>query len=115
MNHQEMYESAFNAKVDAFKDKDFYPALREQADDALSWHTGFGLNQIHASDFIDHLIVMPAAEIEKWANGESPLMWPQSVKDYGIEKAVAETYLRFAQKQGASLSARDSEILEKAC
>jgi hypothetical protein len=113
MNHQEMYEAAFNAKVEQFREKDFYPQLREQADKALNWHTGGGLIPVQAQDFINRIIVIPAAEIEQWAKGESLLTWPQAAIDYGIEKAVVETYLRYAESRGVSLSPHDKDILGK--
>jgi hypothetical protein len=97
MDYQQMYEATFNAKIDYFQDYDFYPRLRKQADEALIWHTGFGVNAISAIDFMNRIIVMPSTEIEKWQVGQSELRWTKEQIDYDTDKLAMEVSLRFVE------------------
>lgn len=70
-----IYESVFNRKIDHFSNHPMYAKLRHSADEALKYHTGFGLDAIHAGDFMDRIVKMPLAYIEAWLNGENQLTW----------------------------------------
>lgn len=69
------YEKVFNAKIDHFAEHPLYSKLRHSADEALRYHTGYGLDAIHAGDFMDRMVKMPLAYIEAWLNGKNQLMW----------------------------------------
>ena len=65
-NMLQVYEKRFNEKVDSFKDHPEYATLRKSADEALKYHTGYGLDAIHAQDFMDRIIKMPLNYIREW-------------------------------------------------
>lgn len=75
MNKCEEYENKFNVKIDTFKDHPKYEWLREYADDALSFHTGFGFMAIKAVDFMDRIIQKPVEYIRDWLDGKNNLEW----------------------------------------
>lgn len=70
-----VYEKRFNEKIDCFKNHPKYAQLRKSADEAIRWHTCFGLDAIHAQDFMDRIIKMPLAYIEDWLNNKNALDW----------------------------------------
>ncbi len=69
------YESTFNEKIDYFKNHEKYDWLREYADSALRFHTGFGLLAIKAIDFMDRINKMPLDYIQDWLDGKNQLEW----------------------------------------
>lgn len=73
MNKCEEYENKFNSKIDIFKDHPKYGWLRKYADDALSFHTGFGFMAIKAADFMDRIIEKPIEYIRDWLDGKNQL------------------------------------------
>lgn len=73
--HKENYEKSFNEKIDYFKEHPKYDWLRKYADEALSWHTGFGLLAIKAIDFMDRIIAKPLDYIQDWLDGKNKLEW----------------------------------------
>lgn len=79
-----VYEKRFNEKIDHFKDHPKYSTLRESANGAIKCHTGYGLDAIHAQDFMDRIVKMPIAYILAWLNGENQLEWidQQTKEDY---------------------------------
>lgn len=83
----QFYESVFNRKIDHFKFHPKYEVLRKSADNALRYHTGYGLDAIHAGDFMDRIVKMPLPYIEAWLNGENGLLWrdPKSGHNYDDE------------------------------
>lgn len=82
-----LYESVFNRKIDHFSQHPKYETLRKSADDALRYHTGYGIDAIHAGDFMDRIVKMPIPYIEAWLNGENALLWrdPKTGYDYDSE------------------------------
>lgn len=70
-----MYEAVFNAKINFFAEHPLYKKLRHRADEALNFHTGYGLDAILAGDFMDRIVKMPLPYIEAWLNGENQLTW----------------------------------------
>lgn len=70
-----IYEKVFNYKIDHFKGHPKYDKLRSSADEAIRYHTGYGLDAIHAGDFMDRIVKMPLDYIEAWLNGENQLSW----------------------------------------
>lgn len=82
-----LYESVFNRKIDYFHLHPKYQSLRKSADDALRYHTGYGLDAIRAADFMDRIIKMPLPYIEAWLNGENALTWRdmKTGKNYDAE------------------------------
>ena len=70
-----VYEAVFNAKVDHFSGHPLYEKLRHSADEALRYHTGYGLDAIHAGDFMNRIVKMPIDYIEAWMNGQNQLTW----------------------------------------
>ena len=50
------YEEDFNRKIDCFIHHPSYNELRKQADTALRFHTGCGIEAIKAQDFMDSLL-----------------------------------------------------------
>lgn len=82
-----LYEQIFNAKIDHFAGHPLYSKLRKSADNALRYHTGYGLDAIHAADFMDRIVKMPLSYIEAWLNGENALLWrdPKTGYDYDAE------------------------------
>ena len=73
-----IYEKRFNDKVDHFKEHPKYADLRKSADEALKYHTGYGLEAIRAQDFMDRIVKMPLAYIQEWMDGQNKLMWIDS-------------------------------------
>jgi hypothetical protein len=65
------YEKSFNDKIDACRDHPRYTWLRKYANDAISFHTGFGYYQIKAADFMDKIIAMSVREIIDWLDGKT--------------------------------------------
>lgn len=87
-----VYEKRFNEKIDHFRDHPNYVKLRKSADEALRYHTGYGLDAIHAQDFMDRIVMMPLDYIHAWMDGKNQLEWvnPDTKQDYGlIDKADA--------------------------
>lgn len=80
-----LYESVFNRKIDHFSRHPKYEKLRKSADDALRYHTGYGLDAIHAADFMDRIVKMPLSYIEKWLDGENHLTWRDPITGYDYD------------------------------
>lgn len=86
-----LYETIFNKKVDSFCKHPKYEMLRHSADEALRYHTGYGLDAIHAADFMDRIVTMPLSYIEAWLNGENGLTWRNMKTGENYDaKSVAE-------------------------
>ena len=81
-----VYEKRFNEKIDYFKNHSKYATLRKSADEALKYHTGYGLDAIHAQDFMDRIIKMPLDYIQEWLDGKNSLQWVNSAtkEDYSV-------------------------------
>jgi hypothetical protein len=75
MNNCEKYEMEFNQKIEHFKGHLKYAWLRKYADEAVTWHTGFGFLAIRGQDFMDRIIQKPLEYIEEWLNGKNKLEW----------------------------------------
>ena len=69
------YEEEFNSKIDNFKNHPKYQWLRQYADDALRFHTGFGSYAIKAIDFMDRIIQKPLDYIQDWLDNKNNLEW----------------------------------------
>lgn len=69
------YEAVFNAKINHFAEHPKFEQLRHSADEALRYHTGYGLDAIHAGDFMDRIVKMPLPYIAAWLDGENGLTW----------------------------------------
>ena len=80
----QIYEKVFNEKINHFSEHKLYPKLRESADQALRYHTGFGVDAIHAGDFMDRIVCLPITYIAEWLNGNNGLEW--------IDKKTGERY-----------------------
>jgi hypothetical protein len=74
-NAQIKYENDFNNKIDYFKNHPKYPWLRQYANDALNFHTGFGFLTIKAIDFMDRINSMDIEYIQDWLDGKNNLEW----------------------------------------
>ena len=79
-----LYEEVFDRKIEHFKAHKNYAKLRKSADGALIEHTGFGLDAIHAQDFMDRIVKMPLPYIQDWMDGKNGLEWidKETVYDY---------------------------------
>lgn len=84
---KKVYEGIFNYKINQFSDHPKFDRLRHSADEALKYHTGYGLDAIHAADFIDRIVKMPLDYIGEWLDGENALQWINSKtgEDYDKE------------------------------
>lgn len=70
-----VYEKRFNDKINHFKNHPHYGILRKSADEAIRYHTGYGLDAIHAQDFMNRIIKMPLQYIQEWLDGNNALEW----------------------------------------
>ena len=79
-----VYEAVFNEKVNHFAGHPLFEKFRHSADEALKYHTGYGIDAIHAGDFMDRIVKMPLPYIESWLNGENQLTWrdPRTGENY---------------------------------
>ena len=79
-----VYEKRFNEKVDSFKDHPKYATLRKSADEALKYHTGYGLKAIRSQDFMHRIVKMPLIYIREWMDGKNSLEWldPKTGENY---------------------------------
>jgi hypothetical protein len=75
MSNQEIYEKQFNEKIDHFKNHPRYEWLREYSNEALKYHTQYGLLQIKAIDFMDRIIAKPIEYIQDWLDDKNLLEW----------------------------------------
>ena len=73
-------EKTFDSKINYFYSHKGYKKLRENADKALSSYTGFGLESIIYSDFMDRIIAMPLDYIQDWLDGKNELKWREEDK-----------------------------------
>lgn len=75
-----MERKTFDSKINYFYSHKGYKKLRENADKALSSYTGFGLDSIIYSDFMDRIIAMPLDYIKDWLDGKNELKWREEDK-----------------------------------
>lgn len=80
MDACERYEADFNAKIDSLRGHEKYEWLRQYADEAIMWHTGFGYYQIKAADFMDRIIAIPVDYIRDWLDGKNKPEWREEFK-----------------------------------
>ena len=73
-------KETFNEKIDHFSGHKGYEALRKNADKAISSYTGFGLECIIHTDFMDRIIAMPLDYIQDWLDGKNELKWREQDK-----------------------------------
>lgn len=72
----------FNEKIDHFQNHAKYPWLRQYANEAIHWNSGFGYYQIKAEDFINRIESMPLDYIQDWLDGKNKLEWkPEFCKE----------------------------------
>lgn len=74
----------FNEKIDAMKDHPKYASLRKQADDAMFYNEGSGLNCIHAADFIARIEQASVPYIRDWLDGKNQLTWADIEAQKGV-------------------------------
>lgn len=68
-------KETFNEKIDHFFGHKGYKELRKNADKAISSFSGFGLESIVSTDFMDRIIAMPLDYIQDWLDGKNELKW----------------------------------------
>lgn len=79
MDYQRFVD-AFNNKVEKFKEHSKYEWLKEQAEKAIAFNCGCGLQAIKANDFMERIITLPTAHITEWLNGRNQLEWLEDYK-----------------------------------
>lgn len=82
------YERRFNEKIDSFKGHPKYETLRKSADSALSYHRGYGLDAIHAQDFMDRIVKMPLQYIQAWLDGLNSLEWTEEYEKLSMSDVL---------------------------
>lgn len=80
-----LYEEVFDRKIEHFKGHKNYAKLRESADGALMNHAGFGLDAIHAQDFMNRIVKMPLPYIQDWMDGKNQLEWIDKNTGYDFD------------------------------
>lgn len=73
-------EETFNEKINHFSGHKGYETLRKNADKVLGSYTGFGLECIISTDFMDRIIAMPLEYIQDWLDGKNELEWREQDK-----------------------------------
>lgn len=73
-------KETFNEKINYFFGHKGYETLRKNADKALGSYTGFGLESIIYTDFMDRIIAMPLDYIQDWLDGKNELKWREQDK-----------------------------------
>lgn len=74
------FVSAFENKVEKFKDHPKYEWLKEQAGKAITFNCACGLQAIKANDFMERIITLPTAYITEWLDGKNQLEWLEDYK-----------------------------------
>lgn len=74
------FVSAFENKVEKFKDHLKYEWLKEQAGKAITFNCVCGLQAIKANDFMERIITLPTAYITEWLDGKNQLEWLEDYK-----------------------------------
>ena len=65
----------FNEKINHFSSHKKFEWLRKQADNAMQWNEGCGLQCIVGEDFIKRIEQASLEYIEGWLNGKNQLEW----------------------------------------